>query len=450
MSDQYVGIEVLNESLVEVNKQLKNAVKTLERMFIQDKREDFLAKEKAEDAQEVAETAGTVAPPTVPTDDLMPPPPPIMSTIGRPSVRGSDLPTDGTTYKMKEGGVVGTNPILPGLGAPSGKQPGVKHKSLEQTGFDDTFEKNISTKLEDDYDLDPRMKSGFGDVMAQPARAAAAALVDLLSRFPAQSEKQAATISDNIDYISKTYNLNKVKFDKETQKENNISRVFNSLKEGTQTFFSNLRTSTLNLFRSKEEQLEEKLKDKTSDEKAEGKGGQGPGPVLGRGGNASASPTATNSGMDLGMSSLTRMISSSTNSTQTTTDKSVTNLLNTFMRNGDSSSLMKAFYVSDQSNSIFNSYSGGDASSIFSQSNVTTQRLDFPTTNLTELTDTVIQENRMLMDEQSSITAEDFVMPAVSQATPASSYMDTDSPLGKEDTKVSPYFEVYASTSQFG
>ena len=154
--------------------------------------------------------------------------------------------------------------------------------------------------------------------------------------------------------------------------------------------------------------------------------------------------------MDLGMTSLTRMISSSSNSTQTTTDKSVTNLLNTFMKNGDSSSLMKAFYVSDQSNSIFNSYSGGDASSIFSQSNVTTQRLDFPTTNLTELTDTVIQENRTLMDEQSSITADDFVMPAVSQAPPRSSYMDTDSPLGKEDTKVSPYFEVYASTSQFG
>lgn len=448
MADQYVGIEVLNESLVEVNKQLKNAVKTLERMFIQDKREDFLAKEKAEDAQEVAETSGTVAPPTVPADDLMPPPPPILSTIGRPSVRGTDLPS-GPTYKMKEGGVVGTNPILPGLGIPAGKQPGVKHKSLEQTGFDDTFEKNISTRLEEDYDLDPKLKSGFGNVMAQPARAAAAALVDLLSRFPAQSEKQAATISDNIDYITKTYNLNKVKFDKEIQKENSVSRVFNSLKEGTQTFFSNLRTSTLNLFRSKEEKLEEKLRENQSDEK-EGKGGQGPGPTLGRGGNATANPTATNSGMDLGMTSLTRMISSSSNSTQTTTDKSVTNLLNTFMKNGDSSSLMKAFYVSDQSNSIFNSYSGGDASSIFSQSNVTTQRLDFPTTNLTELTDTVIQENRTLMDEQSSITADDFVMPAVSQAPPRSSYMDTDSPLGKEDTKVSPYFEVYASTSQFG
>ena len=43
-------------------------------------------------------------------------------------------------------------------------------KSLEETGFNDTVEKNISNKLEEDFKIDPRLKKAFGDSLALPMK----------------------------------------------------------------------------------------------------------------------------------------------------------------------------------------------------------------------------------------------------------------------------------------
>jgi len=57
-------------------------------------------------------------------------------------------------------------------------------KSLAETGFDDTVEKNISNKLETDFKIDPRLKKAFGDSLALPLKAAGAALMGLIAKIP--------------------------------------------------------------------------------------------------------------------------------------------------------------------------------------------------------------------------------------------------------------------------
>ena len=102
-------------------------------------------------------------------------------------------------------------------------------KSLAETGFDDTFYKNISSSIEDDFRISDVLKKAFGDAMALPVRAAAAALSDLISKIPIQSETQKNVLSENISNISSAFHL---------QRNASIQEIINRQKtnvEGSET-----------------------------------------------------------------------------------------------------------------------------------------------------------------------------------------------------------------------
>ena len=114
-------------------------------------------------------------------------------------------PSDDKTKKLKAGGITS-----------SFNSPGVK--SLAETGFDDTFYKNISSSIEDDFKISDVLKKAFGDAMALPVRAAAAALSDLISKIPVQSASQKEVLNENISNVSSAFHL---------QRNNSIQETIN-------------------------------------------------------------------------------------------------------------------------------------------------------------------------------------------------------------------------------
>ena len=220
--DRRIGIDTLLEVVLDTRRLVEDHTALLEMMFREDKYKDFLLAEKLQDLSDTAgldvqpidQSSGT--PDLSPINELLP-------NIIKKNVAGKIDPTivnmpsnagnqtrpasqiqadtktpsnDGiNTNKLARGGIVSSFPSAP--------------LSLEETGFDDTFEKNISTKLEDDFQLPAGLKKAFGDSMLLPARAAAVALADLLAKVPVQNEEQKNVINENLSQITNAFNLSK-------------------------------------------------------------------------------------------------------------------------------------------------------------------------------------------------------------------------------------------------
>ena len=88
---------------------------------------------------------------------------------------------DGSTKKFKAGGLIGgIDPFINSF-SPADS---TSSQSLSESGFDDTFEKNISDKLEKDFQIDGRLKEAFGASLALPMKAAAAGLMQVFKMIP--------------------------------------------------------------------------------------------------------------------------------------------------------------------------------------------------------------------------------------------------------------------------
>ena len=195
-----IGLEVLTEQVVNMTGLIGNRNNLLKAMFKNDLEQDFLMQEAAQGGtggagvdNSVSPTGGMggIAP------NLMLPTPAMpdrkeyvnveeasgSGNIGGASPNGSSTPTE----KFNKGAVVGSvsKPKV-GSNVSDGFSPTDKPstKSLAETGFDDTVEKNISNKLEKDFQIDPRLKKAFGDSLALPLKAAGAALVGLIAKIP--------------------------------------------------------------------------------------------------------------------------------------------------------------------------------------------------------------------------------------------------------------------------
>ena len=452
---EYIGIEELHEQLIRVADGLELNTETLAKMFLYDKRVDFLEKERAQDAGDIAtkpsSTAGT--PPLDPINDaqldLFQPPPQQEEDENEP------------TTKLSKGGVVPGSSMIPTADNPlaTKKPSGVKHQSLEQSGFDDTFAKNISSKLETDFDLDPSMKGAFTEAMALPARAAAAALADLMTKMPAQTEEQKTVIKDNIDFVTKTYKLSKLGFKEKIEKNNSFSSVFNNFKEGV----SNTLTGATNWFQGWLGQEKEKVKTSDKDtppitsetppKKKRNRRGRGGG--YGMGGRGGSDGDSHGKGADnLGMQPMSRLLSTKSPSEKKSNDSllgGVTNVLNRIGGpvGGILSSVVNTI-GGNTDNNILSSVSNF-AGDLFKQ-DTNISKLDMPVTNLTELTDKVITENRQAIQEKTEVSMQQMQAPPPPPPppTPPSSATGTDGPNSESDSKVSPFFEVYANTAQFG
>jgi len=227
--DKYIGLVDVTKSLQDLTKVIERRNVMLEMMFKDDLRSDFLAEEESqtsEDVDDEEDAVDSVKPGGVSLWNLIPL---AMSAItGGGSENNSD---DGSTptQKFAKGGVVGTTPIIPGAVPQQTPNAPGSSTSLEKSGFDDTFLNNISTKLEDDFDLDPLLKKGFGDALGLPARAAAAALLDLMSKIPAQTPEQKEILRENIREISSAYRLNKASIVTKMEENVNEQSIFDKI-----------------------------------------------------------------------------------------------------------------------------------------------------------------------------------------------------------------------------
>ena len=193
--DKYIGIENLSHTVNSMTALLDDRNSLLNSMFKKDVYNDFLMDEAAQGGtggagvDNVSAVGGGVPNLSVP---MMPDNKEYVNTqqaSGGGNVGGaSSNPSSGGTQNYNKGGVSSPSiksPKASGQTA-NGLAPQDKSstKSLAETGFDDTVEKNISNKLETDFKIDPRLKKAFGDSLALPLKAAGAALMGLIAKIP--------------------------------------------------------------------------------------------------------------------------------------------------------------------------------------------------------------------------------------------------------------------------
>ena len=220
--DKYIGIEVLSNTVNSMTEMIDDRNGLLNSMFKKDVYNDFLMSEAAQGGvggagvdNEAISSMGGGAP------DLSTP---MMSattgddggsvsardSIGSGNIGGaSDNGTSNPTTNYKAGGVSSTPSTSSSKIKSSGLSSGDKSstKSLEETGFNDTVEKNISNKLEEDFKIDPRLKKAFGDSLALPMKAAAAGLMGLLSKIPAISPSLVTNVGNFMTSVGSSLGL---------------------------------------------------------------------------------------------------------------------------------------------------------------------------------------------------------------------------------------------------
>jgi len=95
---------------------------------------------------------------------------------------------------------------------------------LEDAGMDaESTEESIEKKLDDDFEIDPKMKKAFSDAMALPAKSAAVALIDLLEKIPAPSKEASKVLNRNIATITNAFKLGAASAEVANDEEDNDS-----------------------------------------------------------------------------------------------------------------------------------------------------------------------------------------------------------------------------------
>ena len=83
-----------------------------------------------------------------------------------------------------------------------------KVDALEDVGIgEDDVKRNVKKDLEDNLEIDPKMKKAFMDALALPAKSAAVAMTDLLEKIPAPSKEASKILNRNISKISNSVKL---------------------------------------------------------------------------------------------------------------------------------------------------------------------------------------------------------------------------------------------------
>lgn len=192
--DRHIGISTLANTVDNMTELLEDRNKLLQSMFKEDVYNDFLMEESAQGGAGGAGIDDSISAVGGASPNLSVPMMPdrreyvnVQQASGGGNVGGaSPNPSSGTTQKFNRGGMSSPSSLTQRKPRMSGFNPQEKSstKSLAETGFDDTVEKNISNKLEKDFQIDPRLKKAFGDSLALPLKAAGAALMGLIAKIP--------------------------------------------------------------------------------------------------------------------------------------------------------------------------------------------------------------------------------------------------------------------------
>ena len=194
--DKYIGIENLSHTVNSMTALLDDRNSLLNSMFKKDVYNDFLMDEASQGGTGGAGVDNVSAVGGGAPNLSVPMMPDNKQYVNTQQASGGSGNVGGASPNPSSGGTQNYN--MGGVSSPSIKSPKARGqtagglapqdksstKSLAETGFDDTVEKNISNKLETDFQIDPRLKKAFGDSLALPLKAAGAALMGLIAKIP--------------------------------------------------------------------------------------------------------------------------------------------------------------------------------------------------------------------------------------------------------------------------
>ena len=331
-----------------------------------------------------------------------------------------------------------------------------KVDKLEDVGAgEDQVKEKVKKDLEDEFNIDPKMKKAFMDALALPAKSAAVAMTDLLEKIPAPSKEASKILNRNISKISQSFKLGAASAEVANDEEDNDK------KEGSSggSLLGTLVAKAFNLVKGAV---------------GGGSGGEGEGegaPVSGQPmlPPASGDPThgrrapytGTADGIGLGDGSGRAMQPIKKRKSAAAKLFGMTPMGMAFNAGSNIFKGAKSFAKSNTFKNIKNI--GGKAFSMtpmgmmakFMMKNTKIGGLfakGEQKTNLTELTDKTIQENREAADaktkKQVDIAAGTGA--AMAAASGGGAPMDQEGgALAQPEIKESPYLDVYNVTSQF-
>ena len=331
-----------------------------------------------------------------------------------------------------------------------------KVDKLEDVGIgEDDVKEKVKKDLEDNLEIDPKMKKAFMDALALPAKSAAVAMTDLLEKIPAPSKEASKILNRNISKISQAFKLGAASSEVANDEEDNDKK-----KEGSKgSLLGTLVAKAFNLVKGAV---------------GGGSGGEGEGegaPVSGQPmlPPASGDPThgrrapytGTADGIGLGDGSGRAMQPIKKRKSAAAKLFGMTPMGMAFNAGNKMFKGAKSFMKSNTFNNIKNI--GGKALGMtpmgmmakFMMKNTKIGGIfakGEQKTNLTELTDKTIQENREAMDAKTKreVATAAGTASAISAGVPSSPPMQSEGgELAQPDITESPYLDVYNVTSQF-
>lgn len=422
----------------------------LKAMWRQDVFQDFLLAEKL---QSLDDTGGLdVQPISRKGFDLSP-----VNELTPNTIQVNKPSQQSQPKQMRQGGVVGNNPIIDMIPDSSGiyqPQTNKQTESLAEAGVTNDLTKVTGAVL-DEFKIDDKLAKAFSESMALPARAAAVALADLLSKISIPGSSNI--VKTEVQKVSSAFNIppppsseERVQNEEEKVKTKSLGELavlygamgIDSIVNMFNKTSGNTIASTTKMLPPAKDQLALPTSSivKMGDGYAQGE----PFPMMGYSGSLfgdskkgrSRKKTRTDGVVPMPVS----FGDSNTNITQNVNKKSgFLGNLGSFAKKAlmFSPAAMLATAGYKAMKSVHNNF--------FAKN-------DEQRTDLNELTNNVITENRNLVTHNTEITkqniASEIAMPAIS-TTPS----PTKSPEGGAETapviELSPYFDEYSSTSQF-
>ena len=397
------------------------------------------------------ETVKPPAPTTQPLDPLIPDP---------IAAEGKDK--DGNTIYDKNERV---RKFLEAQGKPvpakyAAPEQSPKVDALEDVGIgEDDVKQNVKKDLEDNLEIDPKMKKAFMDALALPAKSAAVAMTDLLEKIPAPSKEASKILNRNISKISNSFKLGAASAEVANDEEDNDKK---DDKKGS--VIGGLLAKAINFVRGKmggggdsasggdQPQLpsapQQNLLPSASGDPTFGRRapytGTADGIGMGDGSGRAMEPVKKTRSMASKLFGLTPM-GMAFNAGKGLL-KGAKGLAGKMGKDGLGGIAKKAFAMTPMGMGLkLGMKAFGGIKNIFAPK--TEQKV-----NLTELTDKTIQENRESADAktQKQVNLASGTGDAIDSSMPsAPSYDQEGGALAQPNIKESPYLDVYNVTSQF-
>ena len=334
-----------------------------------------------------------------------------------------------------------------------------KVDKLEDVGAgEDQVKEKVKKDLEDEFNIDPKMKKAFMDALALPAKSAAVAMTDLLEKIPAPSKEASKILNRNISKISQAFKLGAASSEVANDEEDNDKK-----KEGSKgSLLGTLVAKAFNLVKgavgggsggegegegapvSGQPMLPPASGDPTHGRRAPYTG-TADGIGLGDGSGRSMQPIKKRKSGGLakklfGMTPMGMMFNAGKKTFEgaksLTQSKAFNNITNIGKKALSLTPMgMMAKFAMKGAGGLKNIFSKGEQ-----------------TVNLTELTDKTIQENRESADAktQKSIDIAAGTGAAMEASTPSPPpYQQEGGALAQPNIEESPYLDVYNTTSQF-